>query len=295
MADFWNNEEIVETAKAVQETAKTSGKAIDASRDLGRFLGQIFGEVPSDLVGLAGGDWLHLKRQERIHVLAQKTNERLQAQGIKETIQVPLKVAIPLIENASLEEDDELMDMWAALLTSSLNPNCEEPAERYQVDILSQLGPAEAILLKVLWLAGKIQQTSDSEKKSSMTIQLEDELSKYWRVLSSLVQKRAIHNIVRLRLAQFSREQLSTDRLFVEDGKSSLFAPTPTRNANVNPRALGSVLRAIDWGINTSSGWIEPRVFHSSQKEERYANPHEGVHLISSGYFLMKTCHDNTE
>src|SRR5712664_1651930 len=44
--------EIEETAKATQEVAKTAGKAIDASRDLGGFFSRIFGGSLEQLVGI---------------------------------------------------------------------------------------------------------------------------------------------------------------------------------------------------------------------------------------------------
>jgi hypothetical protein len=44
--------EIEETAKATQEVAKTAGKAIDASRELGGFFSRIFGGSLEQLVGI---------------------------------------------------------------------------------------------------------------------------------------------------------------------------------------------------------------------------------------------------
>ena len=88
-------EEIVEGAKAIQETAKATGKAID---------------------GL-----LKYYRIERAALLATKTEERLRKRGIETTVPVAPKMAIPLIENATLEDDDELHTLWANLLANAVN------------------------------------------------------------------------------------------------------------------------------------------------------------------------------
>jgi hypothetical protein len=46
-------------AKATEETAKTAGKALEIVHDVGGYLRSVFAEVPADLVGVAGGAWLH--------------------------------------------------------------------------------------------------------------------------------------------------------------------------------------------------------------------------------------------
>ena len=49
-------EAVTETAKAVQEVAKTASKALEATSAAGKFLAKMLGTVPEDVVGLAGGD-----------------------------------------------------------------------------------------------------------------------------------------------------------------------------------------------------------------------------------------------
>lgn len=154
-------DEIIESAKATQEVAKTGGKAIDITRELGGFLSRMFGDVPTDLVGLAGGDWLHIKRQERLLVLAQKTNQQLKERGIENSVKVPLSFGVPLLEKASLEEDDGLMNMWANLLAMAMDPGSENKPHRAFVQILANLEPVDAKLLEFLsrqgWELFKVQ------------------------------------------------------------------------------------------------------------------------------------------
>ncbi len=45
-------EEIVEGAKAVQETARATGKAIDGLRETGGFFNRVFGNLVEDGVGI---------------------------------------------------------------------------------------------------------------------------------------------------------------------------------------------------------------------------------------------------
>jgi len=46
-------------AKAAEETAKTAGKGLDIIHDTGGYLTRVLADVPTDLLGVSGGDWLH--------------------------------------------------------------------------------------------------------------------------------------------------------------------------------------------------------------------------------------------
>lgn len=62
---------------------------------------------------------------------------------------VPLKTLLPLLENASLEQEADLQAKWAALLANaSIEANAVLPGF---VEILKQLSPAEARLLDGMW------------------------------------------------------------------------------------------------------------------------------------------------
>jgi hypothetical protein len=70
--------------------------------------------------------------------------------------EVDLKFGIPLIEAASLEEDDLLQDMFAALLVNSTDGDGETKAHRSYVSILQDFGHLEAVVLEALCHHGKV-------------------------------------------------------------------------------------------------------------------------------------------
>jgi hypothetical protein len=116
-------EALSESAKAVQEMAKVAGKAIDAGRQTGGWLDRIFGNAIEDAVGLHWSDRVRARRieaaiydWERLESLLQKAAARLKAKGINTTRPIPPKVALPLIENATMERDDDLHTLWATCL-----------------------------------------------------------------------------------------------------------------------------------------------------------------------------------
>ncbi|RZB38391.1 MAG: hypothetical protein SRB2_00139 [Desulfobacteraceae bacterium Eth-SRB2] len=84
--------------------------------------------------------------QNSLKVLA-RAKDILQEKGL-DTKSVDLKVLVPIIEGAALEEDDEMTEIWAKLLASaSHDDNVITPFPR----ILSELSPKEAKILSYLY------------------------------------------------------------------------------------------------------------------------------------------------
>ena len=62
-----------------------------------------------------------------------------------------LKFAIPLLQAASLEEDDYLQDLWAKLLVNAANESSGVDEKRTFIDILERLTPIEARILEKVY------------------------------------------------------------------------------------------------------------------------------------------------
>ena len=60
---------------------------------------------------------------------------------------VPLKVLLPIVENASLEEDDDLQEIWANLLANAADPRQLSPVLASFVDILKELSAQDVKFL----------------------------------------------------------------------------------------------------------------------------------------------------
>lgn len=148
-------ETVGKIADATSEVAKTSGKAIDAAADTGKFLSEVFGDVVKDGVGLLA-DRLKYYRLEKAALLEKKTQNNLKILGIDTLRPLPPKVGLPLIENATLEDNDDLHTLWANLLTSALDPNREEVTKKF-VTVLSELSHSEAARFQeIIDLANKV-------------------------------------------------------------------------------------------------------------------------------------------
>jgi len=139
-----------EKHKAQSEIAKAASKGIEATQQLGQFVSRVIGEPLDNAVGIVG-DKLKYMRWERQLRLMDRCNEMLAQRRIEgKTRSVAPKFAIPVIENASMEEDDELQDLWARLLTSSLDPSFSGELRNAFIDILKQLETTDVYLLSLL-------------------------------------------------------------------------------------------------------------------------------------------------
>ena len=140
-----------EESKAVVEVAKTTGKAVDAARELGGFLSKYVGGSLEQAMGIFE-DKLKYLRWERQVRLIERAGHFLNKRGLQEPSRnVPLHVAIPLIQGGSLEEDNSLQDRWAALLVNAADASSSVEVRRAFVSILEDLTPLDALLFQKIY------------------------------------------------------------------------------------------------------------------------------------------------
>jgi hypothetical protein len=148
---------IEEAAKAAQELAKTGSKAIDATRDVGGWLDRIFGRAVEHTVGRFWTNRMLASRVEaaifdwaRLMTLLHNTEKKLRKKGVQVTRVVPPKIALPLLEHATMEHEDDLHELWENLFVSALDPS-EEEIKRTYVSVLAELSGRDAHALKWLY------------------------------------------------------------------------------------------------------------------------------------------------
>jgi len=148
-------DEITESAKAVQESAKTVRAGIEATQQLGSFVSRITTEPLETVVGILN-DKLQFMRWERKLRLAARGREIIDERGIEGPLRpIPYKLALPIIENASLEDNDELQDLWANLLASAVDPKFDGLIRAAYIDIIKQLEVVDVHLLSVMYRSYK--------------------------------------------------------------------------------------------------------------------------------------------
>lgn len=146
------SDEIVEVAKATQEVSKAATKALNTAEKFGGFISRFVAGTFEQAMGIFEDKlkYLRWERQERLFLRAQSF---LRQEGIgRPNNPIPLKYAVPLLEAASLEENDGLQDLWAKLLVNfSIDWSGIEPSRTY-IDILERLSPLEAKIVNAVYL-----------------------------------------------------------------------------------------------------------------------------------------------
>jgi len=133
------SEEITESAKAVQEVAKTTKAGIEATEKVGSFVSRIIKQPLDEAAGMIT-DRLKFSRWERQQRYIERANKYIEEKNIEGELRaVPPKIALPVIENASLEENNELQDIWAYFLASAVDPNFDGSLRTAYIDIIKQL------------------------------------------------------------------------------------------------------------------------------------------------------------
>ena len=136
---------------AIRELAKTAGKGIDATREMGGFIAKYIGGPLEQGIGIFE-DRLKFLRWERQIRLIRRVQEILDESGLKAPTQnVPMKLLIPILQGATLEENDSLQDIWANLLVNAANASFGEEVRSSYISILEQLNPLDAQILNTLY------------------------------------------------------------------------------------------------------------------------------------------------
>lgn len=119
---------------------------------LGGFLAKVTREPVEAVTGILT-DRLRFMRWERQVRLVDRSREIMLERGIGEECRpVPPKIALPIVENASVEDNDELQDLWANLLVSALDPNRPDSIRIAFIDILKQLEVVDVHVLNRAYL-----------------------------------------------------------------------------------------------------------------------------------------------
>jgi hypothetical protein len=129
-----------------QETAKIASQLLPALRDA-------LGNVPSDLVGLLGGDLLRHARIRNWSKLEEKTRRILKERGVNEDSigEVSPAIFIPIVTTAADENREELLELWSKLLAAAADPARCNAVRKSFVSALRDFDPIDALVFHQIW------------------------------------------------------------------------------------------------------------------------------------------------
>src|SRR5258708_27512228 len=95
-------------------------------------------------------DQVRVYRYERQVKLLEKVERIAKDAGFTPQA-VPPKILFPLLEGASFEDDENLNDMWAALLANAASPENAEQERPGFISLLRHMAPDEGALLNAIY------------------------------------------------------------------------------------------------------------------------------------------------
>jgi len=138
--------EIDEVARATQELAKLGAKGLDTAEKAGTFFAKVFKEPITEVSGMMT-DKLRFIRWSRLVEMSEQVNEILTQKGIDETRAVPPKIALPIFEEATLEDEPALRDLWNRLLANAMDPSFNDEVRYGFIDMIKGITGREVQIL----------------------------------------------------------------------------------------------------------------------------------------------------
>ena len=138
--------ETEEIAKAIQESAKLGVKGLDVAEKTADFFARVF-KAPMEEIAYIVTDKLRFVRWIRLTRMSEEVDAILESKGVTDTRAVPPKLALPIFEDASLEDDSNIQHLWNHLLANAMNPNFNSDLRYGFIDMIKNITAKEAQLL----------------------------------------------------------------------------------------------------------------------------------------------------
>ncbi len=139
-------DDVAPYSRAVEETAKSAGKAMDLVRDGAHAISR----PVANIYGLLIGDQIEASRERNLDAISRKTKKILVDRDLSETSPVTEQIAIPLLEAARGETREEMQTLWAQLLANAMDPARRNDVRPEFIDVLRNFHPVDAVVLE--WL-----------------------------------------------------------------------------------------------------------------------------------------------
>lgn len=228
---------IADCGKAFADCGTTT---IEASAKFGSFLSKVFGVTIEDAAGILGDQlkYLRWKRQNR---LVDKVNEYLEKKGSTTLRPISPKFAIPFILNASMEEDDDLQDIWCRLIANALDSKFKSEIRFAYIDIIKNLNSLDAKVLKFAYdeVSRKIIVPYDEPIKIYMTKMIVDlkNINKYLDVSEEELTI-SYNNLIRVQCLKLA---ISLNSLLVEEGESMPLMLSDPMHVTLTPLGIAFI------------------------------------------------------
>ena len=179
-----------------------------------RLLGLLFGPSVKEL-----GEHLSVEVQifcvERVGKLRRKILDLLEEKKIlpEDVRRLPVGIGTKLLREAAIEDEDEVLEMWARLVVSALAPEGPD-LEKGFVGVLSGIGGLEVLILRFLWL--RVQE-NDSEINSIQNAIVAAFANEHLQKYSVHRRAVAVQNLVRQECVRLQLDHYTMHKIHFDD------------------------------------------------------------------------------
>jgi len=126
--------------KAIEETAKATGKALDVVQSMSPAIASAY--------GLLIGDRIAASRERNLDAITRKTRKILEDRKIKDSKPIPEQIGVRLLEEAKGETRESIQDLYATLLANAMDERFSEDVRPEFILTIKQLQPSDMMVLK---------------------------------------------------------------------------------------------------------------------------------------------------
>jgi hypothetical protein len=147
--------------------------------EFARFLGRLFGPATKNISDILGNETALWKLKNGLR-LRDKVEQIRVSRNIPDSQFAEMRIGVPLIEKAILEDNEDIQDLWASLLASSMQSSDILFVERSFIDTLSSINPKEAHLLRDVYSKCVDWFDADNEPTQQFLITIESGMISHW-------------------------------------------------------------------------------------------------------------------
>jgi len=177
-----DSESLKESAKATQEIAKTTKKGLVLAEKVGGFLAHHIGGSLEQGMGIFEDKLKFYRAANQLKFISRFNKLASDLHSVEQLKPISLKLTLPLLEAASLEDDEYLQGLWVNLLLNAANEQSDFNIQRSHISILEQLTSLEAKILETIYRVD----ISKSEENAVVTCGLPKK--------AEVISERAINN-----------------------------------------------------------------------------------------------------
>lgn len=178
----------------------------------------VIATTPLQQIGEMFGDRFRVWRYKQAIKLLIDVKKYHAKKGIK-TREIPVKTLLPILENASLEEDENIKGKWTALLINATNENNSYDLHNVCIELLKQLSPKEVKILDKWYDKSKEFDFKGDDCKFSIFFLKEDYPNYDDKIKET--EKVIIHNLQRLNLIEFTHHRKLKETIKNDDNTLS--------------------------------------------------------------------------